>query len=145
SLAPSDQLVEIEGEGRSRAIFVNSDLQTLPTVTIATRERRVLDFYYPLPENIADAEDLPTFNFLWQVSTGARVVGSMTSFQRLDREPPNVRVVYHSGWGPYWWYDPMFDRAVFIHYRPIGFYRPGHVRVTRPPSWHYRPVRDHRR
>lgn len=145
TLAPNDQLVEIAGEGRSRPLYVNSDVSSLPSITIAQRERRLIDFYYPLPTNIASEDELPGFDMLWQVTTPARTYAARTRFQRVEQEPPTTRVVYYSGWGPYWWYDPMYSNVAFIHHRPLVVYRPGHVIVTRPPTWHYRAVRDHRR
>lgn len=145
TLVPSDQLVEVAGEGRSRPIYVNTDLPSLPAIAIAQRERRVLDFYYPLPANIDSDDDLSGFDVLWQVTTAARPYASRTRFQRLEQEPPNAQVVYYTGWGPYWWYDPMYSSRVFIHHRPIVVYQPGRVMITRPPTSHYRAVRDHRR
>jgi hypothetical protein len=146
-LTTSDQLVEIAGEGKSRPIFVNSDLQSLPSVTIDQRERRVLDFYYPLPANIGGEDALPAFDFLWQVTTPARNFASRTRFARLEKEPPatHTHVALYSGWGPFWWYDPFYPRVVFLHHRPIIIRRPHHVIVTRPPVRHYRAIRDHRR
>jgi hypothetical protein len=81
------QLIEIPGEGRSQAIFVGCDVGTLPNVTIARHERRVLDFYFPLPGAVGNASQLPRFDVLWQVKTPARTVASRTSFDRLDVDP----------------------------------------------------------
>jgi hypothetical protein len=146
TLATSDQLVEIAGEGRSRPIYVNTDVQTLPTVTIAPRERRVLDLYYPLPANIHDDDHLPQFDFLWQVTTPARPFASRTHFQRMEQELPvgPTEVVLWSGWGPYWWYDPFYPEVMFLHHRPLFAHRSPHVIVTHAPHRHYRAVREHR-
>jgi hypothetical protein len=56
-----------------------------------------------------------------------------------------ARVTRYTGWGPYWWYDPFYPRMVFVHHRPIVIHRPGRVIISRPPTWHYRAIRDHRR
>jgi hypothetical protein len=146
TLVPSEQLVEIPGEGRSRPIYVNTDVRTLPSIEIAQRDRRILDFYYPLPANVDGDEDLRGFDVLWQVTTPARVFASRTRFGRLEEEPMvRTGVTFYAGWGPYWWYDPFYPRAVFVHHRPIVVHRPGRVIVTRPPVGHYRAIRDHRR
>jgi hypothetical protein len=124
------QLVSIAGEGESRAMYVNADVGTLPNVTIARHERRVLDFYFPLPDNMASERKLPRFDLLWQVTTPARIVASRTSFDRVDREPASPEVAYVAGWplwagyGPYWWYDPFYPRAVFVHAHPRPFHGP---------------------
>jgi hypothetical protein len=133
TLDTTQQLVEIPGEGRSRPIFVNADIGTLPRVTIGQRERRVLDLYYALPETIRGASQLPGFDLLWQVNTSSRVVASRTSFDRVDREP-DVAVdaspwPLWAGWGPYWWYDPFYPRVGFIHAHPWVFRGQGHVMV----------------
>jgi len=148
----SQQLVEIPGEGRSQPIFVNADVGTLPRVTIARHQRRVLDMYYELPDTMRKASQLPRFDLLWQVTTPARVVASRTSFDRVDREPD---VAYETtgawplwaGWGPYWWYDPFYPRVVFLHSHPIHFHGNGHVAVGRFGG-HFRaggrPITGHR-
>ncbi len=138
SIDTSQQLAEIAGEGQSRPLFVNSDVQTLPIVTVARHERHVLDFYYPLPVTIRDAANLPHFEMLWQVQTPARVVASRTSFDRIAEQPA---VAYDSGYvygWPYWtgygpyWYAPWPVGFGFVHARPFGirggYYRGG-VRV----------------
>lgn len=147
TVATTDQLVEIPGEGRSRPLYVNTDLATLPAAAVAQRERRVFDLYYPLPAGIDSDDGVPVFDVLWQVTTPARTFASRTRFRRLEQEPPAMyaRVTRYTGWGPYWWYDPFYPRMVFVHHRPIVIQRPGRVIISRPPTWHYRAIRDHRR
>jgi len=111
-LDTSQQFAEIAGEGRSAPMYVNADVQTLPNVTIARGERRVLDFYYPLPPRMRDDAALPHFEMLWQVATPERTVASRTAFDRVEREPA---VAYELGFAPYWWYDPFYPHAVFVH------------------------------
>jgi hypothetical protein len=132
----SQQLVEIPGEGKSRAMWVNTDVGTLPNVVIGKGARRALDFYFPLPDSLTDAAHLPQFDLLWQVRTGARLVASRTSFDRVDKEPPadvyaDAAWPLWAGYGPYWWYDPWYPGWGFHHVRPYGIYspRPGRVIV----------------
>jgi hypothetical protein len=137
TLDTTQQLVQIPGEGQSRAMFVNSDVGTLPSVTIGKHERRVLDFYFPLPDALRDESHLPRFELLWQVHTAARTVASRTAFDRVDKEPAVAYAAGPVGWplwagyGPYWWYDPFYPRAVFVHVHPRVFRGPGHVVVGR--------------
>jgi len=130
------QMVEIPGEGRSRAMFVNADVGTLPNVTIAQHDRRVLDFYFALPDTMRDESHLPRFDLLWQIDTPARTVASRTSFDRVTRAPDVAYTApaawpLWAGYGPYWWYDPFYPRTVFIHSRPIVIHGSGHVTVGR--------------
>lgn len=137
TLDTTQQLVSIPGEGQSRAMYVNADIGTLPNVTIAKHERRVLDFYFPLPDTIRDESHLPRFDLLWQIKTPERTVASRTSFDRVDVEPSVAYADVSSAWplwagyGPYWWYDPFYPRTVFVHTHPYAFRGPGHVVVGR--------------
>ena len=136
----TQQLLAIEGEGQSRAMFVNSDTHTMPEVIVGQRERHVLDLYYPLPATMQSDSYLPRFDVLWQVETGERRVASRTSFDRVDVEPDNYAYAYPygaaydgywpywAGWGPYWWYDPLWPSVGFVHSRPF-FRAPGHVAI----------------
>ncbi len=131
-----EQYVEIAGEGRSVAMYVNSDVQTLPIVSIGRHERRVFDFYFPLPETIRDEHHLPRFDVQWQVTTPARVVASRTTFDRVTQEPTSYYAYgdawpYWAGYGPYWWYDPFYPSVAFVHARPFHFHGHGgeHVMV----------------
>jgi hypothetical protein len=135
TLDTTQQLVEIPGEGRSRPIFVNADVGTLPSVSIGLHDRRVIDLYYALPDTVRSASHLPRFDLLWQVNTATRSVASRTSFDRVDREP-EVAAGYDvapwpvwAGFGPYWWYDPFYPRVVFIHAHPYHLRGNGRVVV----------------
>lgn len=146
TLDTTQQLVEIPGEGRSRAIFVNTDVSTLPTVSIARHERRVLDLYFALPDTVRNAARLPRFDLLWQVNTAARTVASRTTFERVDREPdvayaPTTSWPLWAGYGPYWWYDPLYPRAIFVHAHPYVFHGPSRVVVGRFGGRFYAPHR----
>lgn len=142
TLAPTDQLADIAGEGTSRPIYVNSDLGSLPAIAIAPREHRILDFYYALPAGRDSEEMLPEFALRWTIATPAGPIARTTRFQRILYEPvePAPQVIYYTGWAPYWWYDPFYPDHPFHHHRPIHF-RPGPVHVTRPPIGHYTPHR----
>jgi hypothetical protein len=120
-----EQYVAIAGEGRSRAMYVNTNVQTLPVVAIPRHARRVLDFYFPLPDTIQSDARLPRCQLQWQVDTAAREVASSTAFDRVEPEPVDTYAYgtawpYWAGYGPYWWYDPLYPTAVFVHARPIA-------------------------
>jgi hypothetical protein len=127
------QMLEIAGEGRSRAIYVNSDRDSLPVLSITQRERRVLDFYFPLPSTVRSDAGLRRFDMLWEVDTGSRAVASRTSFDRVAEQPQYAYAepysVFWPGYGPYWWYDPFFPNFVFVHSRHFAVRHPGPVTV----------------
>jgi len=147
TLDTGQQLVQIQGEGQSRPLFVNSNVPGLPVATIARHQPRIFDFYFPLPAGVESDAELPTFSFLWQVESAARAVSERTRFSRVEvGEPPATDVVLVTGWGPYWWYNPLYPGLVFVHRPPVFVHRPpAHIHVQRYPSYHYRVVRDHRR
>ncbi len=113
-----EQYVSIPGEGRSRAMYARSDVQTLPVVQIPQRTRHVFDLYFPLPDTVDRASRLPRFDVQWQVQTAARLVASSTGFDRVRSDPD--RYAYdpwwpYGGFGPYWWYDPFYPSVAFVH------------------------------
>lgn len=125
-----NQLLEIPGEGRARALFANSDVRSVPIVTIPPGEQHVIDLFFPLPQGI-DAGHLPQFDLVWQVDTAARTVASRTAFDREQEVaadagyggPYAYGAPYDYGWygpwGPYWWYDPYWGSVAWFHPRPI--------------------------
>jgi hypothetical protein len=130
----------IDGEGSSTPLYVNTDERaraSLPFIYVAMRERRTLDFYFPLPATVSSADKLPSFDFLWTIKTGARVVADRTQFTRQevrdDRVYANVTVL--PGWGPWWWYNPGYGGMLWHHPRTIVIHdrtaRPG-VQVAHP-------------
>jgi hypothetical protein len=144
-----DQLLEIPGEGRSRAAFVNTDVSTLPILRIERRDRRVVDLYYPLPAGIDSNDDLGRFAVLWTVRTPDRDVGGRVMFDRVDADDyvdDETHVVLVSGWGPYWWYEPSYSRVVFVHPRRVIIREPApRIIIRAHPTRHVRPrQRDHR-
>lgn len=130
-----EQYVSIAGEGRSRAMYVNSDVQNLPVVQINQHERHVFDFYFPLPATVRSASQLPRFDVQWQVATPSRVVASSTTFDRVEQQTgygyayAEPAWPYWAGYGPYWWYDPFYPQVVFVHPRPFRFHERGPVFV----------------
>lgn len=136
------QTLEIAGEGRSRAIYVNSDRDSLPVLTVGQRDRRVLDFYFPLPSTVHDGAGLRRFDMLWEVDTSSRAVASRTSFDRIAEQPQYAYAEPYApfwvGYGPYWWYDPFYPSVVFVHSRHFAVSRPGRVTVGHFGG-HFRP------
>jgi hypothetical protein len=118
SIDTRDQLLEVPGAGRLRAAMMNSDQQTGAILTVPPGQKRTLDLYYMLPPNIASAETLPrSFDLLWRVQTPERVVAQRTPFTKERVEPAAspayADVALGVGWGPYWWYNPLYPTLAF--------------------------------
>jgi hypothetical protein len=164
------QVLEIPGAGKSQAAFVTADAQGSPELEVPPNQKRTIDFYYPLPEGREDPEDIPACDFTWEVQTPTRPVAGRTPFERVTVEP--AYYPYHPrpyGWGPYFWYDPLWGSMAFVHpvyvgpwvrpywvgpryyphYRPYGVYRGGygyHYGYGHPGSEHprsYAPGRSY--
>ncbi|HET9987803.1 MAG TPA: hypothetical protein VFQ65_04770 [Kofleriaceae bacterium] len=118
TVRPADQLLEVPGEGTSRAIYVNTDMPEATVLQIAKRDHRVVDLYYPLPATIARADQLPWFELHWQIATPARLVASTARFEPFAGSPAGApQVIFYAGWGSHWWFDPTYPDIVFLHHR----------------------------
>lgn len=134
------QQLEIAGQPASRAAFVNTDAVGSPNIEIPPGQKRVMDFYYPLPDALQEADAIPSYDLVWSVATPARTVAGRTTFERFEfepvtRPPPPPPVVI---WGPYWWYDPWWPRHhihVIVH--PVA--RPYRIHPHAVPFPHYPP------
>jgi hypothetical protein len=113
------QIGGLDRYGQSRPAFASSSPGRPPVVTIAPSEKATIDLYYPLPEDMQEASEIPHFEVLWRVQTAQATVAERTSFERLRIEPPAPRVYYgwDLGWGTGWgwgpWYDPFWADYAF--------------------------------
>jgi hypothetical protein len=146
TLDTRDVMVEIAGEGTSRAMAVSAERDGLPSVVIPRGERRTIDFYYPLPEGVEEEADLAAFDVAWRVRIGERDIAGRTAFGRMAvvSEPEPTRTVYVNNvvWGPVWWYDTGFPRYTFVRVHPWYVVRP--VRRVYVVPARRAPVRVHR-
>jgi hypothetical protein len=141
TLDTSQVLVDVAGEGTSAALYANSDAGAMPRVAIGRGERRVVDFYFPVPAQVGSSDRLPAFDLRWQIQTGPRLVAERTPFQRFAVPaplPPYTNVTVVAGWGPFWWFHPFYPHAHrFVHAPFIVVPRPPYrAQVVRPGSWH---------
>jgi hypothetical protein len=73
--------LKIAGRFQSQPMFVNRDLNG-PTVTVNPYERRVVDFYFPLPRSYTNEGFLPDFDFVWAVEVPGQTIRGRTHFTR---------------------------------------------------------------
>lgn len=131
ALDTREVLVQIAGMRPLAPAFVNASAAELPVVQIAPGERRTVDLFYPLPDEMSKASHLPALDVVWRVQTEAREVAERTPFERIRIEPTyDAALVYGYGFGvtPYWWYDPFY---AYPYPRSVV------VRRVRPPHVHY--------
>ena len=117
-----EQLLELPGHGQSRPAFASSDVGAGPVIEIPPNGKVTVDLFYPLPEHMEDASDLPDFDTLWRVDTGTRVVADRTPFERLEVSPRYASDYDDYYWGPWgYYYDPFYPYGggfVGVHIGP---------------------------
>lgn len=136
SLDTSAQRLDLEQRGAGAPAFASADTGTQPPiVTVGPASRRVVDLFFLLPADMQGAQQLPSFDAVWQVNTGDRIVTGRTPFARLVVQPEPASV-YEYGpydyWGPPYWYN--------AYYVSSGFR--GEVAI--PPRMYRHPVIIHR-
>lgn len=112
------QIGGLDGAGRSRPAFASSSVGRPPTISIPRGSAATLDLYYPLPEDLQTADEIPQFDVSWEVLTPAGPVAERTPFVRLTVETPPPPPDYYTwglgwGWGP-GWYDPLWPDYTFV-------------------------------
>jgi hypothetical protein len=125
-----EQLLALPGLGNSRPAFATADQGAAPMVVIPPNGKRTIDLFYPLPEDMQSANDIPAFDTIWKVQAGDRVVAERTPFERLE---VHARYAYdegYDGWGNAYWYDPSYARGAFVGVRvvPVYVHRPVMIR-----------------
>jgi hypothetical protein len=120
--------------GQIAPAFVNSEVATLPIAILDPGERRTIDFYFPLPSDLADRGGPLSFVLTWAINTPTRTVRNAW-FERAaavtqpGRQPLTARAEH-------WWFDPRYPWPAY-HHRPgiITSRPPSYVVVTRAPRW----------
>jgi len=135
-----EQRVALPGSGESRAAYARSDDATPPGVEIPPGVQRSFDLFFPLPSSMQRASELPSFDTIWTVHTGAETITQRTPFERLEVTPVYETRPYPSGgwygWGPPYYYDPYYARggAFFgVGFGPVIVERPIVIRPAPPP------------
>lgn len=101
-----DLKVSLPEEGESIPAYVNADADPikLPNIEIPAGQRKVVDLYYPLPDDMEDAGDIPRFAFSWKLRVGNQEINETTPFERFEIQPYIARYPVGS-----WWNDPYYS------------------------------------
>ncbi len=126
--------------------YVNTDQGGLPDVVAPPHSQRTVDLYFPLPESLRGARDVPEFDFSWAVQTPERVIARRTPFERFEvDDTPSIgyagSIGYGPiwdgplGWGRVWWYDPLYvgPPVVVRTHVPVIVRQPRPLHFGRPP------------
>jgi hypothetical protein len=142
------QKLVLPDRGESGPAFASADAGTPPPlVTIPAGGKRTIDLFFPLPEDMAKASQLPAFDAVWTVQTDARPVTERIPFERLQVEPAYAGAYDWDYWGAPYWYDPLyyphawygvgvppayFGGSIIVH-RPVPFSAPPMAPPMRAP------------
>jgi hypothetical protein len=143
------QIGGLDGFGRSRPAFAWSSAGRPPAVSVPPGSSASVDLYYPLPEDMQSADEIPQFDVAWEVQTPAGVVAERTAFARVAVEAPAPAAGAGSyawgigggiGWGSdAAWYDPRWPEYAFLGAPGILFWYRGRPVVQVPPPPALRP------
>jgi len=139
-----EQHAALAGNGESRAAFATADAgPPPPAVVIPPGAKRTIDLFFPVPRALESESHLPAFDVIWNVRTDTRIVTERTPFERLEIYPTysTYDYAYTYGWGPPYWYDPLYPRTRFVGVvalPPVYANRPV---VVRPPPVVVHPSR----
>ena len=113
------QIAWIAGR-RETPTYVNPYQQPLPVIHVARGERRTIDLYYRVGEELESNDEVPRFDVAWDIDTGNDRVADRTTFHRLPRpryaygyDPYDA---YGPGWAPYGWYGAGWGSTYYRSY-----------------------------
>jgi hypothetical protein len=133
-----EQRVDLDGRGQLTPALASANRGTPPPlVTIEPNGKRVVDLFFLLPDDMQHADQIPEFDALWRVHTGATVIAERTPFERLAIEPDyganndwDYGDDYYWG-GPYWVNpEPYFGVGI-----GPGYFAGGAVIRRSPHFW----------
>lgn len=86
-----------------------------PRLTIPPGSSRTVDLYFPLPRDLLDEDDPPSFDVVWRIHVGDQVISRVTPFDQVEVDPAVARqraaeelLYYPRGY----WYDPAWGPAL---------------------------------
>jgi hypothetical protein len=111
------QQIDIRGVGQTGPLWARVHGSVAPLVTVPARDRRIIDLYFPLPEDMQHASRIPQFDLLWRVDVAGRMVAERTPFERLRVERVYaVAGPYEYGWATTWGPDFYYDPGVTLRF-----------------------------
>jgi hypothetical protein len=123
-----EQQAALEGHASSTPAFASASPGTgnPPIVTIAPNTTRLVDVFFPLPQDMQEASAIPAFRFTSTLHTGAGPVSETTPFDRVETDGDSAYAADYSApqaeynpdvYGYDYWDSPFYYNPTFI-----GFY-----------------------
>lgn len=78
-----EQLLVLNGGKPFGPTYIDSASPALPVLVINPGEKRTVDLYYRMPDDIEGPAQVPSFQLLWRLHTGDAMAGRRTWFTRI--------------------------------------------------------------
>ncbi len=143
-----EQQMEIQGRATSTPAFASANPDagsSPPTVIIGPGATRLVDLFFPLPDDMQEAEELPAFQFTSRILTEQGPVATTTPFERVEVDHAAAYAYDYSAtpydynpaiYGYDYWDFPFWYNPVYVGFRGVRFpgYR-GHPFFARGRGW----------
>lgn len=109
------QTVSFPNQEKAKLFYAILQDENLATIEVGPGEIRTFDLYFKLPSDFKSEDELPAFNFNWQLQVGKEKVSKTTQFDRVPVPTYTVVTPYalhpYGGFSPGWssfglWYGP---------------------------------------
>lgn len=109
------QTVSFPNQEKSKLFYAILEKENLSRIEVGPGEIRTFDLYFKLPNDFRSEDELPAFNFNWQVQIGKTKISKTTQFDRVPIPTYTVASPYilhpYGSFSPGWssfglWYGP---------------------------------------
>lgn len=149
TLDTREQGMSLQGRGSSTPAFATAnpgDGSSPPVLTIAPQSTRLVDLFFPLPDDAQSPGSIPAFETTTRIHVGAALIAQVTPFARIETDDVDTYqpVGTYAYWDSPFWYNPTYigfrgvvalppaywGHPVFAH--PYRWSRPGYYRGGAP-------------
>jgi hypothetical protein len=147
-----EQQMQLQGRGTSTPAFASASPDpggsSPPVIAIGPRATRLVDLFFPLPEDMQSAADIGAFSVTAHVHTDEGVVAETTPFERVETDSGSPYAYDYSvpqdDYNPYTYGYDYWDSPFWYNTGYAGFYggvrfpggfRGGHPVFARGHGW----------
>ncbi len=132
-----EQELMMSDRGKSTPAFATAnagDGSAPPVLTIAPRSSRVVDLFFPLPNDAQDINSIASFETTARIHCDAGVAAVSTPFTRAELDDTYVEdgTIDYAYWDSPFWYNPTYVGFRGVVVAPVYW---GHPTFVRPYGW----------
>jgi hypothetical protein len=102
---PAVQAISFPNQAQVHPILAVTQPPGNPAIEVRPQELRTVDLYFPLPQGVNSTQQLPKFDYHWQVQAGSSLVRNTTMFDRVRK--PETYYAYGYPYDPFYWGGPV--------------------------------------